>query len=314
MMTQSDPDPLLPNLLVAGVTKAGTTSLFAYLAQHPEICASSEKDINYFSPLRRGQSQRGPLSIHDRFFAHCSDQPYRLDASPDYFNGGPEVVSAVHHNYPDVRVVMILRDPVSRLWSAFRYRKSLGRLGPEVRFGDFFDECLESYGLGRHHTPEFEHHRTLSEARYAHHLQLWFDTFGDDVRVVFSEQVATTPERVVSDLCGWLGIDVDAAARLEYAPHNVTIEARSRGLEQLARRVNDRADGLFRRAPRLEAVLRQVYARINSAPPSEEMTPADRERVAGFYADANEALRRQLAARGYQRLPAWLDEQVTISG
>lgn len=299
-------DPLLPTLLVAGVTKSGTTSLFAYLAQHPQICAASEKDINYFSPLRRGEPIEQPLSMHDRYFAHCRGEPHRLDASPDYFNGGPAVVHAVQEHYPKVKVVMILRDPVARLWSAFRYRKSIGRLDEATSFDAFLDACVESYRLGRHTTPEYEHHRTLPEARYAEHLAGWFDAFGDDVRIVFSEDVAARPAEIVADLCAWLGIEVGSAASIEYAPHNVTIAARSRLVEVLARQVNNRADALFRRLPHLEAGLRHLYLRLNAATDPERMSDAQRARVEDFYRDANIRLLEQLRERGYDRFPTWL--------
>lgn len=306
----SDVAPSLPNLLIAGVTKAGTTSLFAYLAQHPQICAAATKDINYFSPLRRGEPVTEPLQVHERYFAHCQGQPYRLDASPDYFNGGKAVVDAVHEQYPGAKIVMILRDPVTRLWSAFKYRKSIGRLDSATTFDTFFDDCLESYHLDRYGSAEYEHHRTLPEARYADHLALWFETFGDDVRALFSELVAPRPRDVVTDLCRWLGIDAAAAGRIEYAPHNVTIDARSTLLQTVARGVNDRADAVFRRLPRLEAWLRGVYTRINTAEPSEQMTAEQRTRVETFYAGANHALRAQLTARGYRHLPDWLASDV----
>jgi hypothetical protein len=306
-----DTDVPLPNLLIAGVTKAGTTSLFAYLAQHPEICASSEKDINYFSPLRRGDNVTRPLSVHRRYFVHCQGERYLLDASPDYFNGGREVVEAVHEHYPKPKIIVIVRNPVTRLWSAFRYRKSIGRLPPETTFDEFFDDCLESYRLERYGNAEYEHHRTLPEARYAEHLALWFEAFGDDVRVAFSEDVLERPADVVRDLCRWLDIDVDAAGRIEYAAHNVTMEARSEALQIVARRINQRADVLFRRLPRLEAALRNVYAAVNAARPSEQMTPAQRARVNEFYADANRELATQLSARGYRNVPDWLATDVT---
>ena len=303
----------IPNLLIAGVTKAGTTSLFAYLAQHPQICASSEKDINYFSPLRRGEEITEPLSVHRTYFAHCQGEAYRLDASPDYFNGGPAVVDAVRDQYPKAKIVMIVRNPVTRLWSAFRYRKWIGRLPVETTFDEFFDDCLESYRLDRYHTAEYEHHRTLPEARYAEHLALWFEAFGDNVRVAFSEDVMARPAAVVSDLCRWLDIDVDAAQRIEYAPHNVTIEARSKVLQTVARRINKHADAVFRRLPRLEASLRNVYARVNAAGPSDQMTPEQRARVEAFYAGANRELAAQLSARGYRSFPDWLGSSVASS-
>ncbi len=64
----------LPNLIIAGVGKAGTTSLFWYLSQHPGICASDVKEIQYFTPLSEGDGVLPPLSEYARHFAAC-DRP-----------------------------------------------------------------------------------------------------------------------------------------------------------------------------------------------------------------------------------------------
>ena len=60
----SDPAALrLPNLVIVGVGKAGTTSLFHYLRQHPDICGSDIKELRFLNPLRRGE----PLAPLARF-------------------------------------------------------------------------------------------------------------------------------------------------------------------------------------------------------------------------------------------------------
>ena len=85
----------LPNLVIAGVGKAGTTSLFWYLSQHPDICASHEKEIRYFAALTEGGSELPPLESYAAHFRHCRGERYALEASPQYFHGGARVVAAV---------------------------------------------------------------------------------------------------------------------------------------------------------------------------------------------------------------------------
>lgn len=83
---QRGPDQLgdaVANLRLAGVPKAGTTSLFEYLGQHPEICASTYKGPGYISPLRRGEALPS-LDSYRKNFAHCAGQRHAMEATPSY--------------------------------------------------------------------------------------------------------------------------------------------------------------------------------------------------------------------------------------
>lgn len=292
----------LPNLVIAGVTKAGTTSLFAYLGQHPDVCAASRKDINHFSSLRHGEPAP-PISSYSSYFGHCSGQRIRLDASPDYFNGGWAVVGALHRDLPDLRVVFTLRDPASRLWSHYRYRRQLGVAGEQVSFDDFVNACLSARaGQDSGATRDY---RTLSMGFYAQHLEPWFAVFGEAARILFFEDLAADPRTVVADLCGWLGIGVAAAERIEYAAHNRTVEPRSRALQGLADRINAAGDRVFRHYPGLEARLREAYHAVNARRHTEGPSPQDRALAESVYAEANRELAAMLETRGYA-LPGWL--------
>ncbi len=67
----------LANLIIAGVNKAGTTSLFYYLSAHPEICGSKDKETCYFLPLLYDQ-QVAPISEYEKQFSHCESERYRI--------------------------------------------------------------------------------------------------------------------------------------------------------------------------------------------------------------------------------------------
>src|SRR5206468_11965479 len=110
-----------PNLIVVGVPKAGTGSLFAYLSQHPDICPGDEKEIgyfNYFNPLRHS-GEPPPLKEYAKHFAGCGDQRYRFEATPTYSYGGTPVIEAMKRLLASPKIVLTLRNPVDRLWSAY---------------------------------------------------------------------------------------------------------------------------------------------------------------------------------------------------
>lgn len=296
----------LPNLINAGVTKAGTTSLFGYLGQHPDICLADEKDLDHFSSWRFGEPPAEPLEAYAAHFAHCTGQAYRLDASPDYFTGGEPLVRALDDALPDVRVIMVLRDPVARLWSSYTYKKARGALPDEATFREVFEADLAARESGFDRTRAGEHHRTLSTGFYLENLRPWIDRLGDRCRVVFLEQLAEDPAERMREVFDWLGIDTSVADRLAYGTRNPTVHPRSRGVQRAAHAVNQRADALFRRFPRLESALRGAYAKVNAGDLGERFEPRDRECVAELYADATRGLGDYLRDHGYRDLPTWL--------
>ena len=73
--------------IIAGVNKAGTTSLFVSLSTHPDVAPSSIKETGYFLPARYGRPLE-PSSVWDGYFADAGDRPVHLEATPSYFYGG----------------------------------------------------------------------------------------------------------------------------------------------------------------------------------------------------------------------------------
>ena len=132
----------LPNLVIAGVPKAGTTSLFSYLAQHPEVCGSDVKEPRYFNPLRLG-GELGPIEEYTAHFAHCAGQRYAMEASPGYFYGGRTLARGLLEALPDPRVVLILRAPGERCWSWFRFVKTRLHIPKDMSFDVYLDRCEE---------------------------------------------------------------------------------------------------------------------------------------------------------------------------
>ena len=103
----------LPNLIVIGGMKCGTSSLFSYLRQHPEISMTAEKELDFFIEDRNWR--RGA----DWYAMQFDATPVRGEASPNYtardrFPGVPE---RMHALIPDARLIYLVRDPIKRVIS-----------------------------------------------------------------------------------------------------------------------------------------------------------------------------------------------------
>ena len=105
----------LPNLVIIGAMKSGTTSLHAYLDQHPAVAMSDPKEIHYFTDRNADRSV-------EWYAAHFDpDAPVRGEASPGYtkFPHRAGVPERMHRIIPDARLIYIVRDPVARTVSQY---------------------------------------------------------------------------------------------------------------------------------------------------------------------------------------------------
>lgn len=297
--------PPTANLLIAGVGKSGTTSLFRYLAQHPDVCGSSVKETHYFSPLRTGGTLP-PIAAYRRYFAHWAGERYCLEASPDYCVGGAPLRRALDEHLIEPRVTIVLRDPVDRLWDNYWYMKSKSRL-PDVHS---FEQYVEA-GLARRRVTAVSdvaaEHSGWARSFYGDFVGAWLDDFGPRLRLVFFDDLAADPAAVVADLCAWLDLDPAPAAAIDYRIHNRTVEHRSALLHRYARKAADTGRTALERRPRLRRRLGELYAAANqTAAPPRAMQTATRAALEEATRESNRRLTRVMVEHGYTRLPGWL--------
>lgn len=206
---------VLPEALVIGVQKGGTTSLYRYLEQHPQVLPSRKKEPNYFS----GQYRRGlgwyrsfyPLSLE----ARLNPSAFAIDASVStiYHPYAPERVQAI---IPDARLIALLRDPVERAWSHYHH---ILRLDDEPREHLPFEQAiwqeearLHEYRqrLERdplHHDLSVNRFTYLSRGLYAEQLRRWLHRFErDQLLVIASEELFATPEVTLARVLDFLGL------------------------------------------------------------------------------------------------------------
>jgi hypothetical protein len=297
----------LPNLLVIGVPKAGTGSLFSYLSQHPDICPADEKEVgffNHFNP-RRHTGPVPPLEDYRRHFAHWNGERYAFEATPTYSYGGRPVIDAIRETLDRPRIVLTLRNPVDRLWSAYTFQRELGNLTDFASFEDYLAACRRRRRDGTDLVPH-DHMHGVYIGYYADYVPLWLDAFGDDIRVIFTEQLTQDPIGVVGGIFGWLGIDREVATSLDLAPRNRTNHPRRVCAAGAAYSVKRFAERHRRLPPLIREPVRKVYQRANSGRAPQSMSPEVRRGVEALYRESNERTAAALRTQGYRHLPSWL--------
>lgn len=209
----------LPTFIVIGVAKAGTTSIYRYLDQHPEIYMCPEKGTNFFGyedardwrwhdegdpPLLR-HFKVTTLEEYEAFFDGVTGERAVGEVAPQYFRC-PTAAQRIRETIPEVRLVASLRNPADRAFSGFLMRT---RRGEEV--GDAHAEL----------TPQSSHVR---EGFYYRRMKRYFDAFEKDrIKIYLFEEFRRNPADLVRDLCGFLEVDTEFApdTTVRHNPANV---------------------------------------------------------------------------------------------
>jgi hypothetical protein len=298
------PEHPLPNLIIAGVTKAGTTSLFNYLAQHPEICPSDVKETRYFDPLRFGEPLQ-PIENYAAHFRHWKGERYAVEATPTYFYGGQRIASAIREALPQGRVLVSLRSPSDRCWSYYRFEKSRGRLPEDMNFEAYLDRCEQLRAQGVDRLRQNRAFSGLVGGCYANWMGDWAAELGDRLKVIYFDDLSSDASAIVEEICSWLDIDVGVVKQFDLVVENKTVQVRSKAAQQVALAVNRRAEGFFRRHPTMKRRLRGMYYTANREPTELTVSETAARRLAEFYRPCDARLASQLETMGVPR-PPWL--------
>lgn len=299
---------LLPNLIIAGVNKAGTTSLFSYLSLHPDICASRKKETCYFLPLRYGR-ELPSINQYSQHFRHCRNQKYIMESTPGYFYGGAAVAKAIKRKLGHVRIILSFREPVSRLLSFYKSQKSMMQLDPNVTLDEYIQMCINMPSVERS-KQENNPYWGIEGGFYIDNLPAWFDVFGDSIKVIFFDQLQYDRSQLVRDLCTWLNIDTNSLNNVDLETENISINYKNKFLHKFGRFINTKGERFWRRNHHIKRIVRNLYRSLNAKPFDDNYPEQTLIYLETLFRPYNQRLATELSKRGYKNLPIWLDGEV----
>jgi hypothetical protein len=294
-----------PNLFIAGVPKAGTTSLFRYLALHPEVHPSNPKEPGYFHPFKIDDRERD-LDFYVKCFSGYSGQKYAIEATPGYFYGGKESANAINKYSPNSKIILVLRNPVDRLFSFYKYKKSLGHISDTLTFEAYIEECkkIDSYQSIDKENYDFW---AMIGGKYFPLLLEWHSIFGDRLRVFFFDDMVKDEPKFIAEICKWLELDKGQIDDNKTKIQNKSMIYRSKGLQRFATSFDNSLSGVWYYLPWLKWPLSGIYNLINAKPNVEKVSNTLRNELVKYYDTDITETRKFLEERQIKNFPEWMD-------
>jgi hypothetical protein len=221
----------MPNFFIVGTPKAGTTSLYYYLDEHPEIYMSPIKETNYFSQkdikaqgLYYNEEHINTPEDYAAQFRDVANEKAIGEASVSYLFY-PDVAERIKEFNPEAKIIMVLRNPLDRGFSHYLMDKRLG----------FIKSSLEDIVYDEGKTPALElfYQQYISLGCYYAQVKRYLDAFGSNqVKVFFYEDIIKNIDGTVKEIYSFLGVDNAYNAAVDQK-HNVFLAPKNSFIEKL---------------------------------------------------------------------------------
>lgn len=206
-----------PNLFIVGAARAGTTSLYHYLAQHPEIYMSPLKEPDFFSPganPRRWVEKAYSENAYLELFRGATKEKLLGEASTSYL-WFPSAPGAIHAQVPLAKILIVLREPIDRAYSHYLMDISDG-----VESRPFYEVLREDARRG---VPSY-----ADLGLYCDQVGRYLELFGDDVLVLFFEQLFADLRTGLHRTFEFLNVDPQFADEVKLEWHHLYARPRNR--------------------------------------------------------------------------------------
>ena len=150
---------MLPNFMIIGAPRSGTTWIEKNLREHPEVFLAKDKELHFFDQ----QYEKG-IEYYESFFSGAHGKKAVGEATPDYLHGAysrNDIPTLIHKHVPDVKLIASLRNPTERAYSRFWNSKAFYDRNINMSFEDKLED-----------RPEF-----IAEGMYCDQLERFYDLF-----------------------------------------------------------------------------------------------------------------------------------------
>lgn len=198
----------LPDFLGLGPGQTGSTWLYRHLSEHPDLFLPSRKELNYFDR----KLHEWPLAAYASWFEPGRDR-IAGEVTPGYSILTRERIAFVRKVMPDVRLILTVRDPVERSWSAARrVLQKLGTTPEQLGDAELFEYLRTEWSYRPRVGPVVigDYEPGLLEGHYCRIIDNWREEFPpEQLLVVFFGQIVEDPEGFLGAVCRHVGVRTD---------------------------------------------------------------------------------------------------------
>ncbi|MCT7979954.1 sulfotransferase domain-containing protein [Laspinema olomoucense] len=199
----------MPDFLIIGTQKGGTTSLYHYLTQHTQILPAAQKEVHFF-----GLNFHHGIDWYRQQFPLPESEKQMLtgEATP-YYLFHPLVPRRVKNLFPQVKLIVLLRNPVERAWSHYNHEVRLGfetlsfaeAIAQEpARLAGEVEKMLAD---PKYYSYNHQHYTYLSRGIYANQLKSWMELFPkEQFLILSSEAFYANPAATLAKTLAFLGL------------------------------------------------------------------------------------------------------------
>ncbi|MDY6937185.1 MAG: sulfotransferase [Cyanobacteriota bacterium] len=220
----------LPDFIILGAGKSGTTSLYKYLQQHPQVFFPEKKEL-YFFAFEGEDKPEGMITQFDRYqemFANAPDDRVIGEVSSVYLFR-PRAADRIQHYRPEAKLIAILRNPVDRAFSDYLMHvgnNHFSIIDPQTGKPKEFANIVKNRGY------------FIQIGFYAEQLKRYYDRFdADQIKVYLYDDLVADSQSLVRDMFEFVGVDADFVPDMSKR-HKVSGIPKNRTLNDLVMKKN----------------------------------------------------------------------------
>ena len=253
---------MLPNFIICGSPKSGTTSLYHYLNQHPDICFSSIKEPFYFCSDKY-ENQAG---WYESLFENCLEKKVVGEATPWYMRNknSPE---RIFRTIPYAKLLFLMRNPIERAYSSYWFSVQRGHLNINTSFSQIIRFCDQNHTL-------------VSTGFYFEQISRFIALFPlEQLFFLTTDELKSSPTESLQKICKFL--EVDSSFVPELSRINKTVVPRNQALYRSFSKTFEGLDAFLVKSRYLRPVRRALFFSKNTKPPA--MLKSDRDSLREIY-------------------------------
>lgn len=200
------------NAIIIGAGRSGTTTLYKYLENHPDVCFSYIKEVHYFSVddlYKRGEN------YYHSFWKHCNDRKIKI-AADTYLLIDKKAPQRIAKYNSETKIIIILRNPVERAWSSYLYAVNSGYIKENISF----IQSIKNEDNYKDADIAVQNNLcNIRQSMYFKHISYWFESFPrKNFLILKTADLKEQPEILLKKLSDFLDIT-------EFKTKNTSIKA-----------------------------------------------------------------------------------------